>query len=181
MADIAPCSDTVYLYSNHTFACQISGDGPNLYLMVSCVLLGMAPSPLIGWVLLDSEHAAWVEVVGFALALVIWIPGFFGGIFLAHWLEKRIRTLLGVELFSAANTLITLDQQGLYIEGLGLSSWAEVEQWQDYSDSHNYVLITTRRFGQIMLVEQPERFFAILAAGNKAVVSDGRSESDRSD
>ena len=168
MIAIHPPADPGCLYSTHTFACQISGDGPNFYLSTTCVLLGLAPSPLIAWALLNAEYATWLEVVGFLLALVIWLPGFFGGLWLADWLETRIRKLLGIELFSAANARVTVDSQGLSIEGLGLSPWADIEHWQEHSDSGNYALITTRQFGQIMLREEPERIFAILAAGKQA-------------
>ncbi|MES2820229.1 MAG: hypothetical protein V4812_14725 [Pseudomonadota bacterium] len=168
MIKTRPPQEPDSLYSAQTSACQILQGGPNLYLMVACTLVGMAPSPLLCWALLESGYADWIVGIGFILGLILWLPGFFVGVFLADWLDKRILKLSGIALFNAHLTPVTLSENGLQIEGLGLSPRAEIQEWGEYSDSSNYLTITTRQFGLILLAEDPERIFPILESAKAA-------------
>ena len=98
---------------------------------------------------------------GFGFMEVMILPilvlvGFSVGMMCASFLERRLRSIRGQpSLFSSYNALVIVDADGLSIEGLGNTPWAEVIGCQGIADSDTSTLVYTRRYCQIVLHERP--------------------------
>jgi hypothetical protein len=104
-------------------------------------------------VLQDGDATGWAALlptVGILFGIVLAIIGMFAGLILWFALEQRWLAFRGIKLFSAVAP-VRIDGAGIWVEGLGLSSWLDVLDYEGIPDSDSAMIVRTRGFGGLMI------------------------------
>jgi hypothetical protein len=113
-----------------------------MWVVLLFSMLGVLP----GAVLMDLDAASWMQF----LCVAGMVLGMIAGMLLGTVLIMRWETRKGQVLFSKT-TQVTIDQDGVNINDLGLLSWQDVLSYEGIPDSTSAMIIFSRQYGELLL------------------------------
>lgn len=130
---------------------------PKNLSFVRFIALGLlcgAPGFWLGFLIIDNEQDGWLislQMLGFIGCIALTIVGIFLGFILCFMFEDYRDKIRGIPKPFSKETLVTIDENGLYIKSLGLAKWSDVLSLEGVPDADHLLIVYTTPYGKLML------------------------------
>jgi hypothetical protein len=177
--------DTEPKYFSATIKAEQVGEDLNVVGFLAVAMIGGMPGLWLMFVSVDDPNKqlhgllGFLSVLGFFGGLALVLIGFVLGMILWFKVEDYVRKVKGLSAPFNQTTLVTIDENGLNIKGLGLSQWPNVLSIEYVPDASYVLFVHTTAFGKVMLHHDADTLAEVLnfylSQSSAAAISNAQS------